>query len=260
MNPVIEKETIRDYLLGILDEARRAQLEERILSESEVYQEVSVVENELIDQHIEGDLSELEEEQFETHFLITPERQSNLRFAELLKQYVNSHYVAASQSEKAAPAQNFLSFQLAPLRRRPALVLSTAAVAILGIALIAWLVTRSATETTVQGGTPVATVVTLTPHSTRSEGVKVPPKGYDVKLQLELNNASFEMYKSELFRGNKPLKTIADLKMEANGKQHVTLTITGEILSPGDYQVRLSGVSESGTNEFIDNYSFRVIE
>ena len=35
---------------------------------------------------------------------------------------------------------------------------------------------------------------------------------------------------------------------------------TGEMLSPGDYQVKLSGVLDSGADEFIDNYSFRVIE
>ena len=36
------------------------------------------------------------------------------------------------------------------------------------------------------------------------------------------------------------------------------LTITGETLRPGDYQVKLSGVSDSGQDEFIDNYTFRV--
>jgi hypothetical protein len=47
--------------------------------------------------------------------------------------------------------------------------------------------------------------------------------------------------------------------METKGAQQIVpLTITGERLSPGDYQVKLSGVSESGQDEFIDNYSFRV--
>ena len=45
------------------------------------------------------------------------------------------------------------------------------------------------------------------------------------------------------------------------GEQYIVpLTITGEMLSPGDYEVKLSGVSESGANEFIEKYSFRVIE
>ena len=48
---------------------------------------------------------------------------------------------------------------------------------------------------------------------------------------------------------------------EAKGEQRIVpFTVTGEMLSPGDYQVKLSGVLDSGADEFIDNYSFRVIE
>ena len=100
----------------------------------------------------------------------------------------------------------------------------------------------------------------------RSEGVvtqrvKVPPKGTDVKLELQLTNTSFHTYKSQLFRENESLQTTDALKMEAKGDQHIVpITIAGEILSPGDYQVKLSGVLDTGQDEFIDNYSFRVIE
>ena len=57
------------------------------------------------------------------------------------------------------------------------------------------------------------------------------------------------------------MQTSEALPIEAKGQQYVIpLTITGETLSPGDYQVKLSGVLESGADEFIQNYSFRVIE
>jgi hypothetical protein len=108
-------------------------------------------------------------------------------------------------------------------------------------------------------------VVTLAPGSIRSGGetnrMKVPPKGVSVKFELELGNSAFKNYKSQLFRESESLEIRDDLKMESKGEQHVVpLTITGEILSPGDYQVKLSGVLDSGVDEFIDNYSFRVIE
>jgi hypothetical protein len=52
-----------------------------------------------------------------------------------------------------------------------------------------------------------------------------------------------------------------ELRLEAKGEQSIVpFTITGEMLSPGDYQVKLSGVLDSGADEFIDNYSFRVVE
>jgi hypothetical protein len=57
------------------------------------------------------------------------------------------------------------------------------------------------------------------------------------------------------------LQTADELKVEPQGEQHVVpWTITGDVLSPGDYQVKLSGVVDSGADEFIDNYSFRVVK
>ena len=90
MNPDIDRQEMRNYLLGTLDEDRRTQFEERILSEPSVYDELLVAEEELIDQYVAGDLSEFDQKQFETHFLITAERQKNLRFGKLLQRYVDS--------------------------------------------------------------------------------------------------------------------------------------------------------------------------
>src|SRR5678815_1678838 len=81
---------MRSYLLGTVDTDHKTQFEERILSESGAYEELLIVEEELIDQYVAGGLSKLEREQFETHFLITAERQKNLRFGQLLRRYVNS--------------------------------------------------------------------------------------------------------------------------------------------------------------------------
>jgi len=107
--------------------------------------------------------------------------------------------------------------------------------------------------------------ITLAPGSMRSGGttqrVNVPPKGVDLKLELQLARPTYPKYRSQLLRESETLQTTDDLKAEPKGNQHIVpLTITREILTPGDYQVRLSGVLDSGQDEFIDNYSFRVIE
>ena len=89
MNPEIERQEMREFLLGTLDGDHKSQFEERILTEPGVYEELLVVEEELIDQYLGGDLSALEQQQFESHFLITAERQKNLRFGKLLQQYAD---------------------------------------------------------------------------------------------------------------------------------------------------------------------------
>lgn len=274
MNTTIDKQEMRNYLLGTLEPERREAVEESILCDPEVYEELLVIEEELIDQYVAGGLTRSEQRQFETHFLITAERQRNLRFGRLLKRYLKAQpaldgpeevAAAVCQAEKRSPSQRFFSF-FGIFSRGPALAFSTALVACLSVLLvICWIETTKTTGPVVQNDSSHSVAVTLRPGSLRSEGattqrVSVPPKGSSIRLQLEVTNAKYPSYKSELFRENELLQTIAELKVETNGDQHIVpLTIAGEMLSPGDYQVKLSGVLD-GQDEFIDNYSFRVIE
>jgi hypothetical protein len=274
--PNADKQEMRSYLLGTLDSDRKTQLEVRILSVPEVYEELAIVEEELIDQYVAGGLSKLERQQFETHFLITAERQKNLRFGQLLKRYLNSHPLpvaqhdfaaaAISHVEKNAPAKQPSVFSLWPASGRPLIAFCVAGVALLGIVLLGWLGYRKPPARSVQRSADPVVVITLAPGSDTTEGataqrVNVPPKGYNLKLELELPSSSFRKYKSELFREDKSVETKGELKVEAKGRQYVVpLTITGEMLSPGAYEVKLSGVLDSGADEFIEKYSFRVIE
>ena len=261
MNLTADKEEVRSYLLGVLDADRKTQLEEQILSTPQTYEELLLVEEELIDQYVAGGLSEHERQQFETHFLITAERQKNLRFGQLLKRYVNSNLAAAAipHVEKSAPAKKSLTFSTLPAAGRPVMVFGVAGVVLLSVALLCWLGYRRPQSRLAQPRVEPVVVVTLAPAA--APRVNVPPKGYDLKLELELANPSFRNYNSELFRENKSVQTRGELRMEPKGEQYIVpVTITGEVLSPGDYELKLSGVSESGANEFIEKYSFRVIE
>ncbi|HEY0366116.1 MAG TPA: hypothetical protein VGC73_06565 [Pyrinomonadaceae bacterium] len=272
MSPNADKQEIRSYLLGTLDTDRRTEFEESVPSVPETYEELLLVEEELIDEYVGGSLSKLERQQFEDHFLITAERHDSLRFGQLLKRYFYSHpvedpaAVATRHVEKTAPANKPPVFSPSLLGGRPVLAFCVAGVVLLGIALLGWLGYRRPPARSTQRKADLVVVVTLAPGSIATGGditkqVNVPPKGYNLKLELELKNASFRNYSFELFRENTSVQTSGALPIETKGRQYVVpLTITGEVLSPGDYQLKLSGVLESGANEFIENYSFRVIE
>lgn len=258
--------------MGTLETALKTELEERILHAPEAYEELLMVEEELIDQYLAGGLSELERQQFETHFLTTAERQNNLRFGQLLKSYLSadSHEDAAAAAkghvEIIAPAPKPIIFSPTLLSGRSWMAFSLASVVVVGIVLLCCFAFRRPSTRSLQPDAEPVIVVTLAPGSINpgsntTRQVNVPPKGYNLKLELELKNTNFINYRFELFRENKPLQTSGALPIETKGEQYVIpLTITGEVLSPGDYQVKLSGVLESGANEFIENYSFRVIE
>jgi hypothetical protein len=254
LNLKTDAEVLRSYLLGTLDAESRAKLEEGILCDPAGYDELLLLEEELIDQYLAGGLSEVERQQFETHFLVTAERQNKLRFGQLLKRYMSSQKISAYSENVPVPQLN----QTPSSGRFSMLGFAVVAVAMMGVSLLTWFVIRKPVEQpAVQNDQSRLVVVQLAPSSVETKGLTVPPQGV-VKLELAVPNTSFKNYKSELFRENKPLQTDA-LRVDTNGAhQIVPLTITGETLSPGDYQVKLSGVSESGQDEFIDNYSFRV--
>lgn len=268
----IDKQEMQSYLLGTLEADRRVKLEERILSEPEVHEELLIIEQELIDQYLADELSGSERQQFESHFLVTAERQKNLRFGQLLKSYVDSQQLVSNKEisatvrsvETSAPAKRSFQLLSGPLANRPALVLLAFLVAFLGIIFLVWLAARNSEQVT-QETAPPPLVITLAPGSLRSENatqrVRVQPKAVDIKLQLELAQPAFPKYRSQLLRESETLQTTDELKAEAKGDQQIVpLTVPAKILSPGNYQVRLSGVLNSGQDEFIDNYSFRVVK
>ena len=270
MSPNIDKQEMRNYLLGTLVQDRRAAIEESILRDAQVYEELLIIEEELIDQYLANNLSPSERDQFETHFLITAERQKNLRFGRLLKGYLTSQSVAVpaenipaavSQGDNAAPAPTFFSFAA----RGTLLAASAAVVAGLAILLaVCWFATRRHAQGVVQEASALVVPVTLVPGTLRSgdavtQPVPLPPKGVNVKLELQVSDPIYQNYKSELLRESKSVQSADKLKVEQKGDQPIVpWTIAGEVLRPGDYQVKLSGVLDSGQDEFIDNYSFRV--
>ncbi len=259
---------MRAYLLGTLDADRRTEFEERLLREQDVYEELFAAEEELIDEYIAGDLSEVDQHQFARYFASTAEGREKVRFGTLLKRYVDSHPapfpVVVGHAKKTAPAKKRFSFFF-PVMRRPMVASGVVLVAGFAILTLFWLITKkTAEQQALEQGESRVIEATLAPGLTRSGGttnrVTVPPEGpFKVKLRLELTNANFNNYKSQLFRESKSLLTRDGLRMEASGAQQVVpVVIAGEILSPGDYQLTLSGVLDSGADEFIDKYSFRV--
>jgi len=89
--------------------------------------------------------------------------------------------------------------------------------------------------------------------------LRAPAKNVRVKIELELAKSDYQKYKTQLFRENQALESQDELKSEPKNAHYIVpLTVGGEILTPGDYQLRLSGVADSGKAAFIDSYAFRI--
>ena len=83
--------TIKEYLLGRLNEDNRHDFEQRLLTDDGFYDELLAGEEELIDLYLGGELNEQESEMFEKNFLVTSERQQKLNFAKVFKKYAAAH-------------------------------------------------------------------------------------------------------------------------------------------------------------------------
>ena len=84
--PVFEKEDLlNNFLLGEISEGERAALEDRVLSDDEFFEQLLVVEDELIDAYMGNDLSAQERRLFEARFHAAPRDLERLEFAKTLR-------------------------------------------------------------------------------------------------------------------------------------------------------------------------------
>ena len=93
---------LRQYLLGRLKDDAREEIEKHLLANDEIYQELLIVEDEIVDEYLEGKLEERDRLAFETHFLATPDRQEKFRFGRAFKRHVaaRSDIAAAETSPR----------------------------------------------------------------------------------------------------------------------------------------------------------------
>src|SRR5215475_5768152 len=101
-----EDTMIREYLLGRLDNAPEVaeRLAERMLTETELSELVDVIEDEIIEEYLEGQLEPADRQAIEKHFLRPPERREKLRLARILHRGLKLKADdAAANQEKEPP-------------------------------------------------------------------------------------------------------------------------------------------------------------
>lgn len=89
MKSIADRNLIRQYLLGRLDEQRELeeQLSDGILNDEAMIDIVDSVEDEIIEEYLDGSLNAEHKKAVEKYFLRPPQRQDKLRSAQLLEHY-----------------------------------------------------------------------------------------------------------------------------------------------------------------------------
>lgn len=257
-----EQQTIREYLLGQLPSEQEAQFEERLLTDDDVFEELEIVEDELVDEYLRNELSPADRSGFESYFLASPEHQEKLRFARALRKYVSAKRAEGAPIAQQQPGELSASepSQKSPTRFfpfRPVFAYAMAAAAIALVVLGAWFMMRQSTD---EPRNMLA--VELSPGLTRDGGIKSvrlasEHDGLQLRLGLPTDQAGpFQAVLQDAAR--ETLLTQVNLNTQlVDGQPVVILVLPRSRLSQGEYRITLT---KSSTQNTVATYSFRVVE
>lgn len=264
-----QHQSLREYQLGQAASEDAARIEERLLTDDEFYQELLIVEDELVDQYLAGQLTQSERESFETYFLATPERREKLRFARNLKKYVSRNQPAQSHASDVdfASESNGSAARALPKQRfwpwsNPIVSYSLTAAIVLVVTLTTVLIVRNLNSQ--PKGTGKVLIVELAPGLTRGDQetkqITVPADTSNVQLQLRLSNVgAYQSYRAILQTADgREVSSQDGLHPDPASNDRMTCSLPANLLTPTDYSLKLSGLNQQGEYEDVARYYFRV--
>ena len=249
----IGNETIKKYLLGNLEETRKTQLEEQLLNDAQLFEELLIAEDELVDHYVAGRLNVDDKVRFESHFLVTPDRIRKIQFGHTFQKYLELN----DSVEVPLAVKPVNRFQLWPMR--PVIAFSLLVVACLASLGLYWgLIHKDGAGS---GKPHVITLAAGTPRST-GRGLHretIPPDTSTIEVRLVVLEIRHRTYKADFeSESTKVTDVTSSQTREENGEKSVVFSVPTKQLPPDDYLVKLSGTDEAGETEFIDSYSFGI--
>lgn len=285
-----EEVLMRNYLLGVIDEAEQEKVEERLLCDDDFAERLSTAQDNLIDDYVFGALSESERESFAKNFIITNERHKKMLLAQSIEFYVDEHYgrQALLQPDDSPPPPSWWRNSLQLLQSYKMWLVVPALVILLFFLtpkIVRWLKPDQAAPGRVQrenierqiaelNKRPAdqqpqgqsAYELALQPTMLREEGgIKRVTLTGDIKLltlKLALPQAQQEKYDALTLTGEgEELFAIAGLTPQAEaGVAVVVLKIPTEFLTRGDYEIQLRGGASDSQPYSTVRYYFRVLK
>jgi hypothetical protein len=265
---------VKRYLLGDTSKEELKRWEERFFNDDEAFLQTVTAEYDLIDSYVSGELSLEERHRFKDRFLRTTEQRARVRLATVIRaELLNS-------KNPLAPTKRFATWYAGGLGAAAAMALVAGGL---------WLrahrgeldanverkvaVQQQPTVSKVGTGNeapptllPTALFMTLSPGRVRSQGreqlLGIAPGVETVQLRLDLEHDEYPRYDAvlETAEGREIWRQtgLSSEKAAGSGKS-VTLAAPVKIFEPGDYVIRLTGITASGRREVADDYTFRTL-
>ena len=238
----------RRYLLGQLTDDEEQKLEERLLSEDDLYREVELTKDELAQEYASGELTSKERKWLQENFLASPEGKQKQEFAKTFDQYVSNH---------RPQHQNRLSL-IEWLRNlwntQPQLLRAATTAAVLVIAIGVYLAIRTPTPRTFASLTVTANSGTRSTAPGPTQRVKLREDALKLTLVLPQAASPGSTYRVEV---SGDVTRTYDTR--AQDTQSISVQIPAAELPRGPYSATVSTLDANGNaHRLPDNYTFIV--
>lgn len=284
--PHEEQRDARRFLLGYLDEEERAQMEKRLTSESDYLEMVLETESELMEDYSAGQLSEDDAIRFRRCVLTNPQQIEELNLTKALGASARVHAAAnsppiAARTKPAGPRRfNFLWVATWEVKLAAAILIVLCGT----MAYFVWRYYASST-TNPQAYLTKEFIRLNTQQNLDAEAANkgfiigplkgglvrdepdvnrfsLPETEKIVQLRLQLGDSDFQTFQASLQTAEGlEILPLTDLKPRSiNGARLVIIYLPSEVLTPEDYQLRLSGVTREHQVVYLGRYTFRIAD
>ena len=257
-----ERNYIRHYVLGTHDRENEGRFEQRLLTDAQLLQELSMVENELLHEYVSGVLSESERKAFESRVLMGPKAYGRIQFFTALKDQLQDLNLDEGHSHLPRSWKRVLPSFLRG--ESPALRISLATASVLLVFGIVFIVKENWPT---KRREDAVLAVTLSRGVLRNLGdgeiniIEIPSSIDLVELQLPVGTNATKDCRVLLITDEGKEKFAQDHLMAESTPAGgvIKLRVPSTILARGDYRVRVQVRTDIGTFEDLITYSVRVI-
>jgi len=247
---------LREFLLGKVNDEERGRIEDLFLIDPQAKERVLGVEQDLIEDYLEGTLTTADGERFVARYAQTPEQRRRLRITKSIKDWALAE-AASSVPAKTSGFRDLFGF-------RPAFVLPLAATAIIVIVVGAVWLSRRAEHSAIEKELaqlnapssfrdgPVS--LELSPVTVRGGESQAPlntrasENGVELRL-LWIQKERYPGYQATIRRVNERQSfSVRTLQPESDGKA-IRLKLPSRMLTRGTYQIELSADGSANPTE-----------
>jgi len=280
---LVTEASARRFLLGQVDDSERQQIESLFISDPEVKQTILLAEEDLLEDYLEGALSNSDSGEFRLRYARTSQQRRKLRITATINQYALAE--SLREQPKLSAIQRLRGWVSLPApRNRGYLIPFSLAVSIVLLVAAVWFVQwqnrrtqynlslavekelKELNSSSGLGETPTEMLaVSLPPVTLRSvqppAEVKLESIHPIIELRLLWPQKEESLNYEVVFRrvGSSDRFTVSDLHLAKDqGRSIVKLRLRSQHLVPGLYQITLAGTAIKGAAAPTEEYTFTV--